>query len=198
MCDRTLASFQLEKVNKMNKYSTKAVVFGAICLVSLAGCGDEGEQAAQDEARVLTQSNTLQVYSDVADNPVPATATVAATAWDLSGQLKLELMVAGFPPSREFGVHLHKLACEDNKAGGHYQHDGAPSMEAVNTPMYANTVNEAWLDFTTSAEGRAEVQTTQTWLPRAGEAMSIIIHAMKTDENGRAGDKLACVPLNLP
>jgi hypothetical protein len=28
--------------------------------------------------------------------------------------------------------------------------------------------------------------------------MSIVIHAMKTDANGRAGDKLACLPMNLP
>jgi len=168
----------------------------ALLLAALPGCGDDAEN--QDEGKVIAMGMALQVYTDVANNPIPTSATAASTAWDQDGKLKLTLSVSGFPPSRDFGAHLHKLSCDTNKAGGHYQHTAAPTMEEVNTPTYANTSNEAWLDFTTTPGGTAAAETTQSWLPRTGEAMSIVIHAMKTDVNGRAGDKLACLPLNLP
>lgn len=166
----------------------------ALVLAPLPGCGDD----AEDDGKVIAQGTALQVYNDVASNPIPTSASASGTAWDQEGKLKLTLRVAGFPASRDFGVHLHKLACSDNKGGGHYQHMAAPTMDEINTPTYANTSNEAWLDFTTAADGSAKVETTQSWLPRSGEAMSIVIHAMKTDVNGRAGDKLACLPMNLP
>jgi Cu/Zn superoxide dismutase len=174
------------------------ITYGVIALlvVPLFGCSDESEGEGDDG--VIAMGTALQVYADVASNPIPTSAMATSTAWSVEGKLKLALRVAGFPASREFGAHLHKLSCSDNKAGGHYQHTAAPTMEAVNTPTYANSSNEAWLDFTTAADGSAAVETTQSWLPRAGEAMSIVIHAMKTDVNGRAGDKLACLPMNLP
>jgi Cu-Zn family superoxide dismutase len=179
----------------MNTISGKLLVGGmAFLLAPLAGCGDE----AEDDAKVIATGMALQVYTDVMGNPIPTNASAMSTGWDQEGKLKLALRVAGFPPGRDFGAHLHKLSCGDNKAGGHYQHAAAPTMEEVNTPSYANNANEAWLDFATAADGSATVETTQTWLPRSGEAMSIVIHAMKTDVNGRAGDKLACLPMNLP
>lgn len=179
----------------MNRTSNQLAASGLVLLSALlAGCGED----AQDESKVIATGMTLQVYTDVAGNPIAASASATSTGWDEKGKLKLALRIAGFPAEREFGAHLHKLSCSDNKAGGHYQHTAAPTTEEVNTPTYANSANEAWLDFTTAADGSATVETMQSWLPRSGEAMSIIIHAMKTDANGRAGDKLACLPMNLP
>lgn len=179
----------------MNRTSNQLVASALVLLSALlAGCGDD----AEDGGKVIANGMDLEVYTDVAGNPIAASASAMSTGWDEKGKLKLELRVAGFPASREFGAHLHKLACSDNKAGGHYQHTVAPTMDEVNTPTYANSANEAWLDFTTAADGSAMVETTQSWLPRSGEAMSIVIHAMKTDANGRAGDKLACLPMDLP
>ena len=177
------------------KTSNKLVASALVLLSALlAGCGED----AQDEGKVIANGTALQVFADVTGNPIEASASAMSTGWDEKGKLKLELRIAGFPAGREFGAHLHKLACSDNKAGGHYQHTAAPTTQEVNTPTYANSTNEAWLDFTTAADGSAMVETTQSWLPRSGEAMSIVIHAMKTDGNGRAGDKLACLPMNLP
>jgi Cu-Zn family superoxide dismutase len=168
----------------------------ALLLVPIVGCSDAPEE---DTGKVIAMAaGPLQIYGDVMNNPIPASATASATAWDLGGKLKLTLNVAGFPAARDFGAHLHKLTCDNTKAGGHYQHTAAPVMDQVNTPTYANTTNEAWLDFTTKADGTGSAETTQDWLPRAGDAKTIVIHAMKTDANGRAGDKLACLPLSLP
>ena len=179
----------------MNRISNRLVTSAVVVLSTfLAGCGDD----ADDGGKVIANGMALQVYTDVAGNPIPTSASATSTAWEEKGKLKLELRVAEFPASREFGAHLHKLACSDNKAGGHYQHMVAPTMDEVNTPTYANSANEAWLDFTTAADGSAMVETMQSWLPRSGEAMSIVIHAMTTDANGRAGDKLACLPMDLP
>ncbi len=176
-------------MNQKLNYGLLALLVGPV-----VGCSAD----SNDEERVIGTGSALQVYTDVENNPIPASATAMGTAWDSGGKLKLALEVAGFPADRDFGAHLHKLPCQDTKGGGHYQHTAAPTMEDVNTPDYANTANEAWLDFKTAADGSAMIESTQNWLPRAGEARSIIIHAMMTDENGRAGDKLACLPLSLP
>ncbi len=179
----------------MNRISSTLLLAGlAFAVAGLTGCGDE----AAEDGKVIAMGMALEVYTDVPSNPIPTSATATSTGWDQGGKLKLALRVAGFPADRGFGAHLHKLPCNDNKAGGHYQHTVAPTMEEVNTPGYANKANEAWLDFTTAADGSAAVETAQSWLPRSGEAMSIVIHAMKTDSSGRAGDKLACLPINLP
>ena len=174
----------------------------ALMLVPAAGCfnasGEGGSDNPNDPKMIGQGQGVVMVYSDVMNNPIPPNATAAATAWDMGGTMRLTLAVAGFPASRDFGAHLHKDPCDPpNKAGGHYQHNVAPMAE-VSTPAYANTTNEAWLDFTTKADGTASAETTQPWVPRVGGAKAIIIHAMRTDVNGKAGDKLACLPMVLP
>jgi hypothetical protein len=184
----------------MKKGESK-VLSGLFALLLAAGCANEsGDGVTPPQTKQIGQSNgNLTVFLDAMGNPLmPTTATAAATAWDVGGKLKLAISVAGFPASRDFGVHLHKDACDVGKAGGHYQHNVAPTMMDVNTPAYANTMNEAWMDFTTRADGTGTAETTQDWLPRAMGAKAIIIHAMRTDVNGRAGDKLACLPMALP
>jgi Cu-Zn family superoxide dismutase len=170
----------------------------ALLLVPAAGCFNASGDGPSDPTMIGQGQGVLTVFNDVmGGNPIPMNATAAAVAWDMGGSMRLTLAVAGFPASRDFGAHLHKDPCDTGKAGGHYQHNVAP-MEQVSTPAYANTTNEAWLDFTTKADGTASVETIQPWVPRAGGAKAIIIHAMRTDMNGKAGDKLACLPMALP
>ena len=132
-----------------------------------------------------------------APNPISTTITGTVTAWDMGGKLRLQLVVSGLPPARAFGSHLHKLACDDTKAGGHYEDNMWPAGSNANDPTYANKDNEAWLDFTTDDTGKASPETTQNWLPRAGQAKSIIIHHMATLPGGVAGAKLACLPITF-
>jgi hypothetical protein len=131
-------------------------------------------------------------------NPIAATATATATAWNVGGKLKVELKVTGLPASRTFGAHLHKLACNDMKAGGHYQEIPWPATtdaSSATDPTYANLMNEVWLDFTTDASGAGNATRTVDWLPRTGEAKSIIIHHMATESGGVAGARLACLAM---
>ena len=161
--------------------------------LAVVGCGGETSPS------VLSQSvGGWTVFADPftngSANPAAAIAGSArATALD-NGGMHLELDVSGLPPSRTFGAHLHKLTCEDMmKAGPHYQH--TPSPGAANDPAYANALNEAWLDFTTDAQGAAVGKTDVAWVPRAGEAKAIIVHANPTAPGGAAGARLACLSL---
>jgi len=178
-----------------------SAVFGLLSLSAATGCGSDTEEgkmiATSGEARLVVYENPYAMMPD-APNTIGSAATASATAWDMGGKLKLSLSGAGLPPDRDFGSHLHKLGCDNGKAGGHYQHTVAPSTEAVSDPMYANPDNEAWLDFKTDSQGKVTIERTVAWLPRPGEAKAIIFHDKKTDMNGKAGDKLACLPLALP
>jgi Cu-Zn family superoxide dismutase len=86
--------------------------------------------------------------------------------------------------------------CDNNKAGGHYQHNPFPDGGSATDPTHANSTNEAWLDFTTNASGAGSAEATVNWRPRAGEANAVIIHDMRTGDGGVAGAKLACT--NVP
>jgi Cu-Zn family superoxide dismutase len=114
--------------------------------------------------------------------------------------MTITLEVSGMPAGMKFGSHLHKLACDNNKAGGHYQHNPAPNADAGSDaggpadPVYANAINEAWLDFTVGANGKGIGMTTVAWVPAMADAKAIIVHAMATGDGGIAGAKLACIP----
>jgi superoxide dismutase, Cu-Zn family len=178
----------------------KASALAAVGLSVLMGCGGE-----DDEETMIASSNNaaLQLYADPyapamagTANPIGGTANARAEAYDVAGRLRLELDVAGFPPTRAFGSHLHQLPCEDtSKAGGHYQHTPFPTGGMPTDPTYANAVNEAWLDFTTDANGSGVREVTLDWIPRAGQAQAIIVHDMPSGVGGVSGAKLACLPI---
>ena len=133
-------------------------------------------------------------FADGSPNPATAIQCGARAVGLAGGGMHLELDVTGLPPNRTFGAHLHKLSCDDAmKAGPHYQH--TPSPGVASDPAYANAMNEAWLDFTTDGKGAAVGRADLAWVPRAGEAKAIIVHANPTAVGGVAGARLACLSL---
>lgn len=152
--------------------------------------------ASSGDAALLIYADPYAPDMPDAPNPITPGATASAEAFDVDGKLRIVLDVAGFPASRTFGSHLHRLPCNDPmKAGGHYQHMPFPSGGMATDPTYANATNEAWLDFTTDAQGEAERELTVAWIPRAGEAQAIIFHHMASGVGGVSGPKLACLPI---
>ncbi|HEY0715358.1 MAG TPA: hypothetical protein VGF45_21940 [Polyangia bacterium] len=145
---------------------------------------------------------TYDANVDGGGNPA-AKITGSAKAWDMGGgKMRMTLTVMGLPANTTFGSHLHKLACETNMAGGHYQHQPSPNPDGgadggFTDPKYANATNEAWFDFTTDAQGAATQTTTVDWVPDADKAKAIVVHAMKTGTGGVAGAKLACLPFTF-
>lgn len=163
-----------------------------------------GEESGDDTGEMIASSGSapLVIFDDPyapamagTPNPITNTARASALAFNVDGELRIELAVTGFPPARVFGSHLHQRDCSDEKAGGHYQNTLPPMGKEANDPEFANPVNEAWLDFETDAAGDGAVELKLGWLPRAGEGKGIIFHHMATAEGGGAGARLACLPL---
>src|SRR5712691_6689685 len=94
-------------------------------------------------------------YGNGQANPAAGIMGTAFASGSASSGMHLELTVLGLPAGRMFGSHLHVLACDDMKAGGHYENTLGPADAGSNNPLYANAANEAWLDFTTDASGAA-------------------------------------------
>jgi hypothetical protein len=179
------------------------VLLGAPLIVF--GCNSDPATGGAPMYKMIAQSaGPMTIYPDPyagtamagTANPIPATVSGTAMAWDVGGKMKLDLILTGLPAGRAFGAHLHKLSCTDAmKAGGHYQNMMWPPDSGPNDPVYANKDNEAWLDFMADATGKGQATTTVDWLPRAGGAQAIIVHHMTTAPGGVAGAKLACLPI---
>jgi Cu-Zn family superoxide dismutase len=188
--------------------STGDAAAGAGGADAAGGSGDAsaaGGDVSDASAKIGATSGAFTIYTQ-ADGGTNAAMNVmgSATAWDIGGgMMRLDLTVTGLPVSRTFGAHLHKLPCETNMAGGHYQHNPAPDLDAgagpggPNDPTYANPTNEAWLDFTTDDQGKATSSTQVPWVPEAAKAKSIVIHNMGTVDGGIAGPKLACIGITF-
>ncbi len=136
---------------------------------------------------------------------MPEGATIDVTVTEESEGSAYTVAVTGLEADRDFGAHLHTDPCGADPAdsGPHYQDEADPEADADTpsaNPEYANPENEVWLDFTTDSEGNAAQQAKVDWLPREGEANSIVLHEEHTAEEegeaGQAGDRLACV--NVP
>jgi Cu-Zn family superoxide dismutase len=181
------------------------VLCAGLVLSSLAGAVGCGSDDDGSKGEMLASSNNSPVFRYLdpyapamagTPNPIGTTASATAQAFDDNGKLRIELSVAGFPPTRPFGSHLHRLPCDDmTKAGTHYQNMPFPTGGMATDPTYANATNEAWLDFTTNAAGEGENVVTVDWIPRPGEAKAIIFHDMLSGVGGVSGAKLACLPI---
>jgi Cu-Zn family superoxide dismutase len=112
-----------------------------------------------------------------------------------NNRTRFVLMVSGLPPNMTFGSHVHVLSCAEMEAGGHYQHMLPP--DGGTAASVANPANEVWLDFTTNSAGNGNSMATVDWRPRAGQAKSVVVHAMQTADGGTAGTKLACTNISL-
>ena len=114
--------------------------------------------------------------------------TLAGLYGDLDGRAQMvrtandqtivTVHVTGLLPDTAYGSHVHKQACNDGDAGGHYKHD--PS--GIATPP-----NEIWPAFTTNADGIGAGNAVAEW--RAGStAISVVVHAP-------GGAKIGCADL---
>ncbi|RYP80789.1 hypothetical protein EKO23_24375 [Nocardioides guangzhouensis] len=95
--------------------------------------------------------------------------------------------LAGLPPNRSFGAHVHTGHCGTDPltSGGHYQHSTDPSVPLAD--------REVWLDLTSDEHGRAVAEVIRPWVIPAGAAGSVVIHAAPTNPaTGSAGARLLC------
>jgi hypothetical protein len=125
-------------------------------------------------------------HTTVAEGAFHAFAT--GTGLDISGHAQMvrtadgktivSVHVEGLAPGTTYGSHVHKQACADGEADGHYRFD---------TSGPATPPNEIWPGFTTNAagvgNGRAVVQAVA-----GSSAISVVVHAP-------GGAKIACADL---
>jgi hypothetical protein len=90
--------------------------------------------------------------------------------------------VSGLTPGETYGSHVHKQACDNGDAGGHYSFGFA-------VPGGALDGSEIWPGpFTANAAGRA-VGTAVVGAVAGTEAVSVVVHAP-------GGAKIACADLS--
>ena len=126
-------------------------------------------------------------HTTVADGAFHAFAT--GTGLDISGRAQMvrtadgktivRVHVEGLAPHTTYGSHVHKQACADGEADGHYRFD--PSGPA--TPP-----NEIWPGFTTNAAGIGNGRDVVQAIAGAA-AKSVVVHAP-------GGAKIACADLS--
>ncbi len=159
--------------------------------MGLFGCGSaqSSEDIDNTELALLAPLTVFDnPFGDGTSNPTAGGSGFVVSNATGDGTTHVVLQVRGLPPNRKFGAHVHQLACNNNKAGGHYRNDPAAGA----TPQ-----NEIWLDFTTNDAGNGHAQAIADFLIRTGEARAVIIHDHTTDAAGVAGPKLACIDHNF-
>jgi hypothetical protein len=107
--------------------------------------------------------------------PITGRAQMVRTA---DGKTIVSLHVEGLAANTAYGSHVHKQACADGDADGHYRFDPAGA---------AAPPNEIWLGFATNAAGIGNSDTT-AYATAGPTAMSVVIHAP-------GGAKIACADL---
>src|SRR4051812_20651986 len=166
-------------------------VFRSVCLaigIGFVGCGgvaNENEDPGQT-TQALSDPVTIfpNPYGNGTANPTQGMTGFVKSHTSADGATHVLFQVRGLPPNREFGAHVHRLACNNNAAGGHYRNDPAG---------LANPENEIWLDFTTNAAGNGHAEAINDFVIRPGEARAVIVHQHGTEPGGVAGPKLACI-----
>jgi Cu-Zn family superoxide dismutase len=162
-----------------------------------APAGDGPAASDAGAADAFTMSSGAWVVFDLGDagaNPASNIMGSAAAYEVPGGKTRVVLSVTGLAANTTYGSHVHKLACAEMMAGGHYQDKPAAAADAsVNDPAFGNVMNEIWLDFTTDAAGKGMSERTVDFKVRPGEAKSIVVHRMMTADGGVAGPKLACL-----
>ncbi len=102
-----------------------------------------------------------------------------------NGTTKVQLHIKGLDPAKQYASHVHKQACGDGDAGGHFQQ--VPS--GGDTPP-----NEIWPGggpFSPNAAGVANVKATADY--SAGpDAVSVVVHVLE----GSPAPKIACADLS--
>ena len=91
-----------------------------------------------------------------------------------------------------YGSHLHVGPCMEGDKGP----VGAHYNISTSVPPLVNNETEVWLDFKANSDGNARPTSNVQFVPDKG-AHSIVIHENPTDQNGKAGAKLACLPFEI-
>ena len=151
----------------------RQVLAGAAVLVLAAALAGP---AAGGSAQVTR--GDFHAFADGTGLNISGRAQMVRTA---DGRTFVSVHVEGLLPGT-YGAHVHKQACGNGNADGHYQY-------ATGTgPDYVNAVNEIWPGFTTNAAGIGNGRAMNAGTAGTA-AVSVVVHAPTTNL------KIACADL---
>lgn len=150
------------------------VRMGIIALIAAALVAALAFASARADSAIVA-SGELSAFATSSDPGIHGRALMIRTG---DGKTIVTVHVAGLAAWTAYGAHVHKQACADNFADGHYQHLAGGS---------ATPPNEIWPEFTTNAAGIGNGKATVGYVARP-EAMAVVIHAP-------GGAKIACADL---
>lgn len=147
---------------------------------------DAAQPPPRDDV-VVSVGPLRDLLPEVANPTDGASAALVATGDDASMRHRLVVWnLASSSAGNTFGVHVHVGPCvpgNGDAAGPHFNTGGPPSP-----------TTEVWLDFTVAPGGAASSRTTTPFVIPVGAANSLVVHENPTDDNGDAGDRIACLP----
>jgi len=143
-------------------------IVGAVALAgpaSAAGADSDVTKGAF-HAFAAGAAEGMHIHGDAVMIRTPANRTVVV------------VIVMGLAPNTTYGAHVHKQACANGDADGHYKFDSAGPVDSV---------NEIWPGFTTNPSGIG-IGFAQNVGIAGSSAVSVVIHAP-------GGAKIACADL---
>jgi hypothetical protein len=147
----------------------------SVALVTGLGLAAAFAPTALADGAVVTRGN-IDAFATAAGQAITGRAQMVRTA---DGKTIVTLHVEGLAPNTAYPSHVHKQACADGEADGHYRFDPAGA---------ATPPNEIWQGFTTNAAGEGNGNAIAEGTA-GSTAVSVVIHAP-------GGAKIACADLS--
>ena len=97
---------------------------------------------------------------------------------------------------QRFGAHVHVGPCVPGVGAAAGPHDDDDVATGVSDDALLHD-DEVSLDFTVRPGGTASAVTRVPFTIASGDAQSVVVHALPTDDAGMAGGPLACLPVDF-
>jgi hypothetical protein len=153
-----------------------AVAAGAVLAITVASAGSTtGAQVTQGAVVPFAAGASLDIggHAQMVRRP--------------SGTTVVELHVDGLRPGGSYASHVHKQACADGEADGHFQQSGPAA--GITPPNEIWPGNGPW---TANPAGNGDVRTTAPYVAGAA-AVSVVVHDLSLPSTA---NKVACADLS--
>lgn len=127
----------------------------------------------------IVTRGTFSEFAEGAKAPAMDITGHAVMIRTAAGRTIVSIHVEGLAPNTTYAAHVHKQACSEGEADGHYQHSGTA----------VNDENEIWPGFTTNAAGIGNGYARNDWSAGPG-AVAVVVHRPTGVPN-----KIACADL---